>query len=264
MHEEVSDILGGRSHEADGFSRMLMLSFLAHTMLIAALIMMPAEWRATRVAPESKPMVITLSGGDAPDAGGITPISGKPVQAVAPPDARPAPIAPPAAKPPEMVAPDEKKVTPKTPPKTVDKPLDKSSTRKPATGAEIKAGDAKADTGGAPIPFGGLTRPSGGGPPSGMTLDVSNFCCPEYLIQMRTLIMQNWNQNQGSTGKAQVKFTIQRDGTLTDVALEQSSGAALLDLESQRALLKTRQLPALPRDFTNPTLTVHLIFEYHR
>jgi TonB family protein len=265
VHEAVSDVLVDRSRGADGIlSRMVLLSFIAHAMLIATVLVMPAEWRSTSVLPKATPMVITLSGGDGPDAGGITPIAGKPVQAVAPADARPTPAAPPAPKAPDMVAPTVTKVAPKTPPKSVDKPVDKSSARKPATGAEVKPGDAKVDTGGAPIPFGGLTRPSGGGPPSGVTLDVQNFCCPEYLIQMRTLIMQNWNQNQGASGKAQVKFTIQRDGTLTDVALELPSGAALLDLESQRALLKTRQLPALPREFTNPTLTVHLIFEYHR
>ena len=38
----------------------------------------------------------------------------------------------------------------------------------------------------------------------------------------------------------------------------------MLDLESQRALLKTHALPPLPREFTENTLTVHLIFEYQR
>ena len=38
----------------------------------------------------------------------------------------------------------------------------------------------------------------------------------------------------------------------------------MLDLESQRAVVKTRSLPPLPREFTENTLTVHLIFEYQR
>ena len=46
--------------------------------------------------------------------------------------------------------------------------------------------------------------------------------------------------------------------------VEKPSGISLLDLESQRAMLKTRALPPLPREFTENTLTVHIIFDYHR
>ena len=117
---------------------------------------------------------------------------------------------------------------------------------------------------GAPVQFGGLTRPSGGGTSGSATTDYANFCCPAYLSEMKDLIERNWNQNQGMSGLVGVKFTIRRDGTLTDVKIEKPSGSDMLDLESQRAILKTRQLAPLPREFTEPTLTVHLIFEYHR
>jgi protein TonB len=182
----------------------------------------------------------------------------------APADVKPKPEAPPVPKAPEMVAPEPAaKPAAKTP--KADKPVDKSSSRKPTSGPEIKAGAARVDTEGAAIPFGGLTRPSGGGTPNqGAFTDFANFCCPTYLTQMTDLIRRNWNQNQGAPGQVQVKFTIRRDGTLTDVLVEKPSGAALLDLESQRAILKTNKLPPLPREFSENTLTVHLIFEYHR
>jgi TonB family protein len=61
-----------------------------------------------------------------------------------------------------------------------------------------------------------------------------------------------------------VKFTIRRDGMLTQVDVEQPSGQAMLDLESRRAVLMTRQLPPLPREFTPPHLTVELTFTYKR
>jgi protein TonB len=207
-----------------------------------------------------------LSGGAGPDTGGMTPISGRPVQVEAPPEARPTPVAPPAAKPPEMVAPEPKaKPAPKTPAKSVEKPVDKSASRKPTAGPQIKAGDARADTGGQPIPFGGLTRPGGGATSnSGAYTDYANFCCPAYLNQMTDLIRRNWNPNQGATGEVLLKFTINRDGSLTNIQVEKSSGNALLDLESQRAMAKTRALPPLPREFTESTLTVHLGFDYHR
>ena len=66
----------------------------------------------------------------------------------------------------------------------------------------MKAGDARVDTGGAPIEFGGLTRPSGGGVGSSrVTTDYANFCCPTYLDQMVELIKRNWNQKQGASGE---------------------------------------------------------------
>ena len=265
MHESVSDILVERSQAADSVNRMVLVSLLAHTMVIAAIVVMPAGWRSSSAASTVTPMMITLSGGSGPDAGGMTQMSNKPVQEVAT-ETKPAPVVPPAPKAPEMVAPDPK-ATPalKNPPKHTERPVDKSSSRKPTTGPEVRTGDARTETGGAAIPFGGLTRPSGGGSSgTAATTDVANFCCPQYLIQMVDLIKKNWNQNQGAAGQVQVKFTIHRDGTLTDIEIEKPSNVSLLDLESQRALFKTKALPPLPREFTENTLPVHLIFDYHR
>jgi periplasmic protein TonB len=264
MHESVSDILIDRARPADGLNRMVLYSLLAHTLLLAAVALMPANWRMSR-SSDVTPMMITLAGGTGPDAGGMTQMSNKPVQEVAT-DAKPAPVAPPAPKAPEMVAPEPKATpAPKNPPKHTERPVDKSSSRKPTTGAEIKTGDARAETGAAPIPFGGLTRPSGGGTSgTAARTDFANFCCPTYLTQMVDLIKRNWNPNQGASGQVQVKFVVHRDGTLTDIEIEKSSSVSLLDLESQRALVKTKALPPLPREFTENTLTVHLNFDYHR
>jgi TonB family protein len=264
VQETVSDILIDRAQVADGLSRMFIISLTAHGILVAALVFTPAKWRVARIPPNVTPMTIVLSGGTGPDTGGMTQISGRPVQVEAPTEAKPTPIAAPAPRAPEMVEPVAK-AAPKTPAKPVNKPIDKSTARKPNSGPEIKAGDAKADTGGAAIPFGGLTRPSGGAAAnSGAYTDYANFCCPTYLTQMTDLIRRNWNANQGATGEVLLKFTIQRDGTLSNVQVEKSSGNALLDLESQRAMAKTRTLLPLPREFTESTLTVHLTFDYHR
>jgi TonB family protein len=264
LREAVSDVLAERAAEADGVSRTVLLSVGAHATVIAAIVLMPASWRSVSIPAEVTPMMISLQGGTGPDAGGITPISGRPVQAVAPPDARPKAETPPAPKPPEMVAPSEKPL-PRPPLKATEKPIDKSSSRKPTTGPQIKTGDARADTGGAPIPFGGLTNPSGGGAASSAAFtDYANFCCPAYLNQMTDMIKRNWTQNQGASGQVQVKFTIARDGRLSNVVVEKPSNISLLDLESQRAVLKTAQLPPLPREFTESTLTVHLVFDYQR
>jgi TonB family protein len=262
VHEAVSDILVDRAREADGLPQMLVLSGFVHATLIAVLIVIPASWRSASVSPDVTPMTITLGGGSGPDAGGMTPIAGRAVQVEAPPEARP-----PAPTPPEMVepAPVAKPVA-KTPAKPIEKPADKSAARKPTSGPEVKTGDARANTGAAPIPFGGLTRPSGGGAPNqGAFTDYADFCCPAYLNQMTDLIKRNWDPNQGAAGQVQVKFTIRRDGTLTGPPqVEKSSNQTFLDLESQRAIVKVGQFPGLPREFTENTLTVHLVFEYNR
>ncbi|MDQ3347572.1 MAG: TonB family protein [Acidobacteriota bacterium] len=264
MHEAVSDVLAERAGDAEGVSRTILLSLGAHVALIVGVVLMPASWRSVDVPAEVTPMMISLQGGTGPDAGGMTPISGRAVQAIAPPDAKPTPQPPPAPKAPEMVAP-EVPARPVPPARPVEKPSERSSTRKPTVGPEIKTGDARADTGGAPIPFGGLTRPSGGGSASSDAFtDYANFCCPAYLSQMTDMIKRNWSQNQGAAGRVQVKFTISRDGKLSNVQVEKPSNISLLDLESQRAILKTAQLPPLPREFSENTLTVHLVFEYHR
>ena len=81
---------------------------------------------------------------------------------------------------------------------------------------------------------------------SGSYLDVKNFCCPDYLVTMLQLIQGNWNARQQVAGEAMVVFRIQRDGRLTDIELERSSGYPALDLTAQRALFLTQRVPPLP------------------
>jgi TonB family protein len=110
----------------------------------------------------------------------------------------------------------------------------------------------------------GFGLSTGGGGGSGSSLDVANFCCPDYIVLMIDRIRTNWVRQAEMPGNNVVKFTIQRDGRIVDVELEKSSGYQNLDLSSQRALAVTRSLPPLPAAFPNATLTVHLNFQYQR
>jgi TonB family protein len=249
--------------ESDGLSRMFVVSLIAHAVLLGAVVLMPAEWRGGKDSKNVVRMTISLSGGaPGPNTGGMTQMSSRPVQAVAPPEAKPRPETPPATKKPEMSIPDPT-LKPKAASPKVDKSVDKSASRNPTTGPKVTGGDARVNTGAAPIPFGGLSQ-SGGARAGGVTLDVKDFCCPDYLSTMSDRIRGNWNQNQGLAGRVIVKFTIKRDGTLTDVELERGTGNYLLDTEARRAVVYTRQLPPLPAQFTEASLTVHLIFDYVR
>jgi protein TonB len=263
VHEAVSDILIERARDSAAIGSSVAMSLVAHALLIALMIFMPSGWLSPAPEPEAVPMMISLGGSPGPDAGGKQQESGRPVQAVAEPEAKPREEPPPAAKAPEMVAPSPiAKPAPKTPPKEVTKPAEKSSSRTPTTGAEVKTGAAKANTGAPPRPWAGLA--TGGGAGESATTDYANFCCPAYLNMLTDRIRSNWDRNQGAAGSVRMKFVVLRDGRLADITVEKSSGQALLDQASQRALFTTKQLAPLPREFTEPTLTVYLEFEYKR
>jgi TonB family protein len=262
VQEAVSAVLVDRAREAEGLSRMLVFSVAAHVALVAAVWIVPSAWLSRTRADESV-MTISLGGVPGPDTGGMTSIADRAVQSIAKPDAPKAVETPPAAKVPEMVEPERIARPKPSPARPIEKPAEKSSARKPTAGAEIKSGSARVSTGGAPVPFGGLAQ-GGGGAGAGVRLDVQNFCCPEYLALMVQKVRQNWNANQGAGGQPIVKFTIRRDGMITNVELEQSSGQALLDLEARRAVFRTMKLQPLPREFTGNSLTVHLTFDFKR
>src|SRR5439155_15549884 len=169
---------------------------------------------------------------------------------------------PPAEKTPEMTVPMRNARPSRTPPApSVKQAPQDAKGRTPTRGPETRAGSAVAETGTRGQGFGLSTGGSSG---SGSTLDVADFCCPDYLMLMTDRIRGNWNEQSEVSGRVVVRFVIQRDGSRTDVIVERTSGFSALDIGAQRAVAVTRQLPPLPAAFPNPTLTVHLNFEYQR
>src|SRR5688572_3390562 len=218
---------------------------------------MPDSWRGHVNAEPRTVMMISLGGAPGPRAGGMTPMGGRTVQAPPPPEPVRRAEPPPAAKPPEMALPSPN-VRPR--PRPPARAPDDATGRTPTTGPEPQEGSARAETGARGQGF-GLT--TGGGGTTGVQLDVTNFCCPEYLSQMMDLIQRNWQQRHGVVGQTTMRFTITRGGAIEQVQVERPSGFYALDAAAQRALLLTR-LPELPTQFANPTLTVHMRFEYSR
>jgi TonB family protein len=124
------------------------------------------------------------------------------------------------------------------------------------------------DPGNSPVNTGargqGFGLSGGGGSGRGVQLDVGNFCCPEYLEQMVTVIQRNWQQGHGVVGSTVMQFTIGRDGSLGAILVERSSRFVALDNAADRALRLTQRIAPLPAAFPNPTLTVHMTFDYNR
>ena len=89
MQEAVSSILIGRSREADGLSRMIVVSLVLHGVFLTGLVLAPLEWRQTASEKKLTPMMISLGPSGTADTGGMTAITSRPVQAETPTDAKP-------------------------------------------------------------------------------------------------------------------------------------------------------------------------------
>jgi protein TonB len=257
--DAVTQIVTLRARESGGLQQMVGASFAAHLVVVAIVMFGPGSWFGRMEAPPENVMVISLGGAPGPRSGGMTAIGGRPVQQVAESPKAVEPIRPPAARVPEMVEPT--KVVKRQEPPKVQNPAKDPRSRTPTKGREVERGSSVAETGARGQGF-GLTTTGGGG--TGSYLDTANFCCPEYIASMLDLIRRNWDSKQQSAGSVVVKFTVQRDGLLSGTLVEKSSGYATLDFLANRAVLLTRQIQPLPAAFTEPSLTVHLVFEYQR
>jgi TonB family protein len=66
----------------------------------------------------------------------------------------------------------------------------------------------------------------------------------------------------GFRGHVDLEFSVERDGTLTNLKLLKSTGTAALDRAAQNALLGSRLLP-LPGDFGPERVTMQVTFFYN-
>jgi TonB family protein len=104
---------------------------------------------------------------------------------------------------------------------------------------------------------------AGFGPGGGL----ANFPYTYYLNIITDRVSSNWFSSlvdPGVSGSFQtiVYFRIERSGQITDVKIEQSSGATPLDLSAIRAVKASAPFPPLPREYEETYLGIHLIFEH--
>ena len=249
MNEPTSAVLIERARLEPGARFNLAWSMLAHAVIGIAIIVWP---RADLDPQVRNVMTINLSGSPGPRTEGMTQIGGAEAAPVRPAPPAPAPPPPP---PPTPTATPRPSVAVKPPARSEAVP----SRRAPAA-AEPSSGNTPVATGARNQGFG--LSSSGGGIGQNVEMDVSNFCCPEYIQSVVLVIQRNWDKDQGVRGSAVVTFTIRRDGTVDGVLVRRSSGFYALDNAALRAMARSQQLPPLPAQFTNPTLTLHVTFEY--
>jgi TonB family protein len=253
MSEAVTDVIVSRSREPQGLKTMIVCSTAAHVVAVAVLALMP---RSDASEPERVVMTISL-GAAGPETSGMTAMGGREVQAVKPPEPVRRPETAPASRRDEMTLP-----SPRTKP---DNRPERSNTtspnRTPSVGDEITEGNTRANTRQRNQGFG--LAGGGAAEGSGVKVDVQNFCCPAYLETMVAVIKRNWSDDQGRVASTTIKFTIARNGGILDPQVEIASGFTDLDSLALRAV-SLAKLPQLPVEFTNPTLTVHVRFDYER
>ena len=258
--ESTTDILRERAKSQDTPGRAYSIALAGHVALIAAILVWPSGLLSSSDA-EELPVVMTISLGGpvGPSQGGQTALAARPVQEVLPlEEADEAQWEqPPAPAPPEMTMPTPTARRRPEAEVAVESAPDEARGRTPIRGPMLREGNALAETG---VQGDGVGL-SAGGLGSGVQLDVANFCCPEYLGLMVDLIDRRWNRRQQVSAEVKMQFTIQRDGRLTDIALERTSGYFALDTSAERAL-RLASLPPLPSRFSSDDLAVHLTFRY--
>jgi TonB family protein len=117
--------------------------------------------------------------------------------------------------------------------------------------------------GGTSLPY---ARVGNAGFSGGVTADARDFEFTYYLMLIRNRIAQNWTPPAGlASGKpvrAVVYFHVGRNGDVSGVRLETSSGVSFFDQVSLRAVSLSDPLPPLPLGFPGSDLGIHFGFEY--
>ncbi|HXI11551.1 MAG TPA: TonB family protein [Thermoanaerobaculia bacterium] len=96
---------------------------------------------------------------------------------------------------------------------------------------------------------------------AGVTGLDTSFPFTPYIERMVALVGTRWFRPQGKSDLlATVYFSINRNGTITDIKLEKSSGDEVFDLAARRAVIESSPLPPLPFGYSDKFLGVHLSF----
>ncbi|HEX9188483.1 MAG TPA: energy transducer TonB, partial [Vicinamibacteria bacterium] len=170
-----------------------------------------------------------------------------PPQVLKPPKAAPRPNA--------LPLPDSRRSTRRPEPQTLPLPGARASaTAKaapPPGGAPGGRGTSSATPG---LEFG----PPGPGVPGG-----TDSGGDWYLASVQQKIWILWNQQirAGFTQPVGVTFTILPDGNVTALLVTEPSGASLLDMAAQRAILNAAPFGPLPREYGQNPRTIRALFK---
>lgn len=140
----------------------------------------------------------------------------------------------------------------------VSKGLFGKSTQQPKPAVPVPASSVS-PKGAVTTTNGAFTPPSIGA--AGITGLDTSFPFTPYIERMITLVGRRWYRPDiNGDLLVTLNFSIQRDGTISDVKIENPSGSDLFDRAAYRALIETSPLPPLPFGYSGSFLGVHLSF----
>ena len=93
-----------------------------------------------------------------------------------------------------------------------------------------------------------------------VTVSASDFPFAWYAKAVQTKVIERWNPWAQPGRQPVVVFDIGRDGRITGLAIEKTSGNSYYDQKALRAVSEALPFPSLPAEFREPTLKIHFEF----
>jgi TonB family protein len=158
----------------------------------------------------------------------------------------------------------DRAVPPRAPalPRSGDKELPTVPSVPSTTPAPVPAAPPRPQTAAAPPPP-PPGRPSGSALGSGaVTLNVSDFPFAWYTRVVVTKVTEGWAARALEGRQPVAVFDIGRDGQVSKLSIEKSSGNPYYDQAALRAITSANPFPPLPQDFKEPFLRVHMGFNF--
>jgi len=276
------------------FKRAVVISAALHAGLIVLLVASPS---LSRRPPKGLVQYVNFIGGGGGGGTGGGPGGGGGGTPTAQPGPAPAPAPAPAAKKPalrDLTVASKLKAEPST---SLTHPVDKAKTTKkkaekkaaitkpepaaPTAADAVNAAAAAATSGsgfGLRFGSGGGTGGGvggtgtgggglGGGAGAGDPFGVAGFQFQIYLQMISDKITANWFQalvdpGVGGLLQTQVYFRIYKNGSISDIKIDVSSGVEAFDLSARRAIQTAAPFAPLPNEYDGQYLGITLVFEH--
>ncbi len=102
---------------------------------------------------------------------------------------------------------------------------------------------------------------AGGAPGASVSSDLPNFPYPWYISQLRQSLWDRWSKHMPVlTGEVVVMFSVLRNGSVTDIRVESSSGEGSFDEAGLAAVRDAAPFAPLPKGFPESFLKIHVRF----
>jgi periplasmic protein TonB len=259
VYDPVARVLAERESMDAGFPGSVMLSLVAHLLLVGIAVAAPFVFPTAPVLKVMDGFMEPLPrGGGGSSAPAAPPAS---VPKAKPSEAPPEPVAAPVSK---VVQPP--KVEPRQGLPELDSKKPRRKTEDPvvargpttAIAGSPQSGSVRGATGASSTTPGLELAPPGVGVPDG-TETGGDW----YLAGVQQKIWMIWTQQikTGFTQPVGVTFTILADGSIADLRVSQPSGATMIDIAAQRAVTSAGPFGPLPKNYGTNQKTIQAVFK---